>query len=358
MDAVSKNVFMANMTVRPFVLRERLQLPIIARMDALSDVLHVLRLSGAVFLSAEFTAPWCVSSSSGRHAYAGGANEHTVFFHWLTAGRCKARLADGGEVLEVETGDILMMPNDEAHVMGSHLDMEPIAAESLVTPAPDGGMLTINSGGGGEKTQFVCGFLTCDRRLCRPVLEALPHMVRVPFGNDPATAWLKSLLALGTQETLARRPGSDTVLAKLSELLFVEAVRRYSEAMTPEQKGWLAGLRDRFVGKALTLMHQKPSHDWTVDVLANEVGLSRSALAQRFTELIGQPPMQYLARWRLTVAAQRLRSDGASLASVASQVGYDSEAAFNRAFKREFGVPPATWRRTFGAGKSAATLDA
>jgi AraC-like DNA-binding protein len=246
-----------------------------------------------------------------------------------------------------------MMPNDEAHVMGSDLDVTPIAAESLVTPAPEGGMLTINSGGGGDKTQFVCGFLACDRRLSRPVLEALPNMVRVPFGNGPATAWLKSLLQLGTQETLARRPGSDTVLAKLSELLFVEAVRRYSESMPTEQKGWLAGLRDRFVGRALTLIHQKPGDGWTVDALANEVGLSRSALAQRFTDLIGQPPMQYLTRWRLTVAAQRLRTDGASLAAVAEQVGYESEAAFNRAFKREFGVPPATWRRTLGASTPA-----
>lgn len=318
-------------------------------MDALSDVLHVLRLSGAVFLTAEFTAPWCVSSSSGRHGAGPAEGEHTVFFHWLVTGRCKARLADGGETFEIGPGDLLMMPNDEAHVMGSDLDISPTAAEALVTPAPDGGMLTINSGGGGEKTHFVCGFLACDRRLSRPVLEALPNMLRVPFGNDPATAWLKSLLQLGTQETLARRPGSDTVLAKLSELLFVEAVRRYSESMPPEQKGWLAGLRDRFVGKALTLMHQKPGDEWTVDALANQVGLSRSALAQRFTELIGQPPMQYLTRWRLTVAAQRLRTDGASLAAVAEQVGYESEAAFNRAFKREFGVPPATWRRTLGA---------
>jgi AraC-like DNA-binding protein len=181
------------------------------------------------------------------------------------------------------------------------------------------------------------------------VLDALPGMVRVPFGDDPASAWLKSLLRLGAHETHARRPGSDTVLAKLSELLFVEAVRRYSETMPTEQKGWLAGLRDRFVGKALTLMHQKPGHGWTVDVLAGEVGLSRSALAQRFTEMIGHPPMQYLTRWRLTVAAQRLRSDGATIANVAQQIGYESEAAFNRAFKREFGMPPAKWRKTLGA---------
>lgn len=323
-------------------------------MDALSDVLHVLRLSGAVFLDAEFTAPWCVTSQSG-HPSAGllGGSEHIVFFHWLIAGSCKARLAAGGDTFEIAAGDLLMMPNDESHLMGSDLQIEPIPADYLVKPGADGGLLRIEHGGGGETTRFVCGFLACDKRLSRPVLDALPGMLRVPFGDDPAAAWLKSLLHLGAQETMARRPGSDTVLAKLSELLFVEAIRRYSEMMPAEQTGWLAGLRDRFVGRALTLMHQKLGHEWTVDALANEVGLSRSALAQRFTELIGQPPMQYLTRWRLTVAAQRLRTDGASLAAVAEQIGYESEAAFNRAFKREFGVPPATWRRTLGASAPA-----
>jgi len=324
-------------------------------MDALSDVLHVLRLSGAVFLDAEFTAPWCVSSNSG-HPSSGmlSGGEHIVFFHWLIAGRCKARLAAGGETFEIAAGDLLLMPNDETHLMGSDLLIEPVAAEALVKPAADDGLLRIEYGGGGETTRFVCGFLACDKRLSRPVLDALPHMLRVPFGDDPAAAWFKSLLRLGAQETSARRPGSDTVLAKLSELLFVEAVRRYSESMPEEQTGWLAGLRDRFVGRALTLMHQTPGQVWTVDALASEVGLSRSALAQRFTELIGQPPMQYLTRWRLTVAAQRLRTDGASLATVAEQIGYESEAAFNRAFKREFGMPPATWRRTRGAADANA----
>lgn len=277
------------------------------------------------------------------------AGEHVVFFHWLIAGRCKARLAAGGETFEVAAGDLLLMPNDELHLLGSDLQLEPVSAGGLITPPLSDGLLRIEHGGGGEATRFVCGFLACDKRLCRPVLEALPHMLRVPLGNDPAAAWFKSLLRLGAQETAAPRPGSDTVLAKLSELLFVEAIRRYCESMPAEQTGWLAGLRDRFVGKTLTLMHQNPGQAWTVDELASAVGLSRSALAQRFTELIGQPPMQYLTRWRLTVAAQRLRTDSASLATVAEQVGYDSEAAFNRAFKREFGMPPATWRRTRGA---------
>ncbi len=315
-------------------------------MDALSDVLHVLRLSGAVFLHAEFTAPWCVTSSSSQPALP-ATGDHVIFFHWLTEGRCKARLAAGGETFEVQAGDLLLMPRDELHLMGSDLALAPLAADALAQPA--GGLMRIVHGGGGEMTRFMCGFLACDRELCRPLLEALPGMLRVPFGDEPTAEWFKSLLRVGAQETSAPRPGSDTVLAKLSELLVVEAIRRHCEAMPEGQIGWLAGLRDRFVGRALTLMHQDPAKPWTVEALAGEVGLSRSALAQRFTDLLGQPPMQYLTRWRLTLAAQRLRVNDASVAAVAEQIGYESEAAFNRAFKREFGEPPATWRRARGA---------
>ncbi|MGH8703337.1 MAG: AraC family transcriptional regulator, partial [Burkholderiales bacterium] len=200
-------------------------------------------------------------------------------------------------------------------------------------------------GGGGAKTRFVCGFLRCDERLCRPMLEALPRILRVPLGDGPATAWLTSLLHAGTRETSAPRPGGETMLAKLSELLFVEALRRYIEMLPEQQRGWLAGLRDRFVGRTLALMHERPGHDWTVEELAGRVGVSRSSLAQRFTDFIGQAPMQYLARWRLTIAAQRLRDERVSLARIAADSGYESEAAFNRAFKRALGTTPGAWRR-------------
>jgi hypothetical protein len=272
-------------------------------MDTLSDVLRVLRLTGAVFLDAEFTAPWCVISESGRPLPGFlSAGQHIAFFHLMTEGHCKARLAAGGETFEISAGDLLMMPNDDSHFMGSDLQIAAVPSHSLVKPSSNDGLLRIEHGGGGETTRFVCGYLACDKRLCRPVLDALPHMLRVPLGDDPTAAWFMSLLRLGAKETLTPRPGSDTMLAKLSELLFVEAIRRYIERMPQEQIGWLAGLRDRFVGKTLSLMHEKPERAWTVDALAASVGLSRSALAQRFTELIGQPPMQYLTRWRLTVA--------------------------------------------------------
>lgn len=337
--------------MRPAFLRGTPELPIIPGMDALSDALRVLRMTGAVFLDAEFTAPWCIVSQSGypnATIFSGGSN--IVFFHVLTEGRCKGRLLAGGETLEFAAGDLIMLPRDDAHLLGSDLHLAPTLADTLVQPAASGELMRIEHGGGGEKTRLVCGFLRYDQRLCGPMLEALPRILRVPLGNGPATAWLASLLKAGTRETAAPRPGGEMVLGKLSELLFVEALRRYIELLPEQQVGWLAGLRDRFVGRALALLHERPERDWTVEELAASVGLSRSALAQRFTDFIGQPPMQYLTRWRLTIAAQRLRDEKASLARIAADSGYDSEAAFNRAFKRALGTTPAAWRRGNRAG--------
>jgi AraC-like DNA-binding protein len=335
---------------RPAFLRETPELPIMPVMDALSDALRVLRLTGAVFLDAEFTAPWCVVSHGGSvpgsPLLSGGPN--IVFFHVLTEGRCKARLTGGGATLELTAGDLLMLPRDDDHLLGSDLHLAPTPSEILVLPAADGELMRIEHGGGGEKTRFVCGFLSCDERLCGPMLESLPRILRVPLGDGPATAWLTSLLHAGTRETSAPRPGGETVLAKLSELVFVEAMRRYIELLPEQQRGWLAGLRDRYVGRALALMHQHPGRDWKVDELSGSVGLSRSSLAQRFADFLGQPPIQYLTRWRLTIAAQRLRNESTSLARIASASGYDSEAAFNRAFKRALGTTPAAWRRGDG----------
>jgi AraC-like DNA-binding protein len=315
-------------------------------MDALSDLLHAVKLNGALFLEGRFTAPWCIESHSG-HESSGmfGGLDHIVFFHIITEGRCKVRLAAGSEILEAAAGDLILMPQDDTHLLGSDLQLVPVDAGSLVRPAPPGGMLSMAYDGGGKETRLMCGFLSCDRQLSRPFLDALPRLVRVPLGDDPGAEWLMSLLHRGAHENSAPGPGSGTLLAKLAELLFVEAMRRYIEALPKQQTGWLAGLRDRHVGRALTLMHGQPARDWTVDDLAEQVGLSRSALAQRFANLLGQPPMQYLTRWRLVLAAAALRSGNRAIARVAEESGYDSESAFNRAFKREFGMPPAAWRR-------------
>ncbi len=318
-------------------------------MDALSDVLKSVRLEGAVYLNAEFTAPWCVQAKFGLasvRARLAGA-EHVVFFHFLTEGGCRVRLADGGDTLDVEAGDLVLFLHEDRHVMGSDLHLAPVETASLIRAedAAQAEFIQLRHGGGGAATRFVCGYLACSRSLCRPLLGALPRVLRIPIGDGPASTLLRELLRTGVRESSESRPGTTSMLAKLSELMFVEAMRRYVEDLPPEGQGWLAGVRDAHVGQALTLLHGDPGRAWTVDELARRVALSRSALAERFAALVGEPPMQYLTRWRLALAAQALRSSGEAIARVAGRSGYESEASFNRAFKREFGMPPAAWRK-------------
>lgn len=212
-------------------------------------------------------------------------------------------------------------------------------------------MLELRAGGGGEATRFICGYLACDRRASRALLGSLPPMLRIPFGDISLSGWLADLLRLGVEESRAERPGSKSMLAKLSGLAFTEALRRYAQSNPPDLKGWLTGLKDAYVGRALALLHGDPTRGWTVEDLAREVALSRSALAERFTATIGEPPMQYLTRWRLTLAAQALRTGSESIARIAERSGYESEASFTRAFKREFDVPPTRGARPAVAGR-------
>lgn len=315
-------------------------------MDALSDLLRTVKLNGALFLEARFTAPWCAEV----HPTYGAAEalapfNPVVFFHILTDGRCKARLAAGGEPIDLAGGDLILMPRGDTHLLGSDLQLAPVDADTLMRPPPLGGMATIDHGGGGDEALFLCGFMSCDKALCRVLLDALPRFLRVPLGDGPGAAWLMTLARRGAQENTTPGPGSGTLLAKLAELLFVEAMRRYIGSLPEQEIGWLAGLRDRYVGRALNLMHEQPAREWTADDLAGQVGLSSSALRQRFSDLLGQPPMQYLTRWRLALAAAMLRSSDRAIARIAEEFGYESESAFNRAFKREFDMPPAAWRR-------------
>jgi AraC-like DNA-binding protein len=205
-------------------------------------------------------------------------------------------------------------------------------------------------GGGPDRARLVCGFLGCDERPFNPLLTALPPVIHLPASGEGTTAWLGMLLSVALKEAGSARAGAENVLARLSELMFVEAIRRYLETLPPAQTGWLAGLRDPVVGQALAALHGEPKEAWTVEGLARLVGVSRSVLAERFTEVVGQPPMQYLALWRMQLAS-RLLLDGGAVASVASAVGYESEAAFSRAFKKLVGQAPATYRK--GAATAA-----
>jgi len=308
-------------------------------MDALSEILKSVRLDGAVYKDAEFTAPWCVQARHGLDAVRErlpGA-ESVLFFHFVAEGICRLRVGDHEEI--AQAGDLIVFLQDERQLMGSDLELPPTEVEPLVPPTA----VTSRLGGGGERTRLVCGYMGYSRSLCRPLFDVLPPALRIPMGDGPAARLLGELLRTGVRESADTRPGAVSLLAKLAELMFVEALRRYVDALPA--RGWLAGLRDPQVGRALGLVHGAPDRSWTVDDLAREVAMSRSAFAERFSERVGEPPMQYLTRWRLALAAQSLRAGNEAITRIAERSGYDSDAAFSRAFKREFGMPPAAWRK-------------
>jgi AraC-like DNA-binding protein len=321
-------------------------------MDALSEVLGAVRLTGAVFLELELRAQWSFLTAPARNIADVLMPEagHVIPFHLVTEGACYARLLDGDPV-ELRAGDLILFPASDRHVLSAAneaaLRLAPfeIAGESLGGFLRRGMIAAHKQGSSGEATRIVCGYLACDARLAEPILLGLPRLLKVSMKDGGTAAWVRSSIKFSVAESASSRPGSAVVLARLSEVLFAEAIRSYMDELPPSESGWLAGLRDRYVGRALALLHERPAHRWTVDQLAKKVGLSRSALGERFTELIGAAPMQYLARWRTSLAARALRETKASIVRVAEDVGYESEAAFNRAFKREFGLPPAAWRR-------------
>jgi len=326
-------------------------------MDALSDVLRVVQLTGAVYLDAAFSAPWGVTvpADSALCAAYLPPSERVISFHLVTEGHCVAMLPhDPQNALRLDAGDVIVVPQGETHLIGSSTDVSPELMAPLLANQMDatpGEVMALTYGGGGSVTRMICGFLTAREIWRNPLLSALPRLFKVDMRGSSAS-WLESSLRFATREAVSARAGGSTVLAKLAELLFVEAVRCHVDTLADDRKGWLAGLRDRFVAGALSLMHARPAHPWTVDEIARRVGMSRSGLAQRFAEVIGMPPMQYLAQWRLQLAAHYLRMSDRPLAAIAEDVGYDSEAAFNRAFKREFGAPPATWRRNASGSAS------
>jgi AraC-like DNA-binding protein len=320
-----------------------------AGMDALSDVLRVAHMTGGVFLHADFFAPWCMSARvSPEHCAPNlGPASHLILYHYVVEGDFRIRVEGGdGEDLVIGTGEVVLLPRNDLHLMGSDLNLPPVAGSDIIRPPNDGGLSSIHHGGEGGRTRMICGFLGCASAEGNPVISTLPSLLKLNVERGGAAEWIRSTFQYAAEEVSSGRPGSETVLAKLSELLFVEAVRRYAETLPDGQTGWLAGLREPFVARALALLHCELTRRWTVDDLGREVGLSRSALADRFIRLIGVPPMHYLASWRMQVASQKLRNTNASLARVAETVGYDSEAAFSRAFKKAFGAAPATWRRS------------
>ncbi len=315
-------------------------------MDVLSEVLQAVKLDGAVFFNGEFSAPWCMREpdSSTMASCLPSPHKHVFIFHLVTEGRCYWRDEEGGRPVPMKAGDIIIVPHGNAHLMGNGPPITPIDSTPHLQQGFAEGRIQFQGGGGGETTKLVCGYLRCDPQLSQVFLAGLPQIVKVHIRDTPSGQWIEDTFRYSVEQAEASGPGGAAVIAKLSELLFVEVLRRYIGQLPQTQRGWLAGVRDPDVGKALALLHRQPSHPWTIISLANEVGLSRSVLAERFRHYLSDTPMGYLMRWRLQLAAQVLTTTSKSVAEVAGDVGYESEPSFNRAFKREFGVPPARFR--------------
>jgi AraC-like DNA-binding protein len=335
-----------------------------AEMDVLSDVLRVVRLSGAVFFTADFSSPWAIESPLPDKLAAAVMPEAecVVLFHILVDGECEVD-CQSHPVTVMESGDVVVFPRGDQHTMRSHGAGTSSPLASIFSPGNHDEPPNLSYGGGGRTSRFVCGYLNCDQRFS-PLVEALPTMLLVRSRDDyssieavdtrgtlPAVVpqgsgtWLGTTLKFTVNEARAARPGNAAILGRLTELMFVEILREYMQRLPANQGGWLSGLNDPHVGKALRLMHENPVRDWTVDDLAREAAVSRSVLAQRFTELVGEAPMHYLASWRMQLAKQMMREGAGNIQDIATRVGYDSEAAFSRAFKRATGTPPAAWRR-------------
>ena len=341
-------------------------------MDVLSDVLRVVRLSGAVFFTAEFSSPWGIESPTPESLAAAVMPdaECVVLFHILVDGDCEVVCQDH-PVTSMDAGDVVVFPRGDRHTMRSHRATCTTPLGAVFAPGVYEEIPQLTHGGGGRASRLVCGYLNCDQRFS-PLVEALPTMLLVRSRDDYSAidavdttgiaptvmplgsrAWLGTTLKFTINEAMAARPGNAAMLGRLTELMFVEILREYMQRLPANQGGWLGGLNDPHVGKALRLLHANPVRDWTVEELAREAAVSRSVLAQRFTELVGEAPMRYLANWRMQLAKQMLREGARNIQDVATRVGYDSEAAFNRAFKRATGSPPATWRKDTRAASRA-----
>jgi AraC-like DNA-binding protein len=314
-------------------------------MDALSELLRVVKLSGAMFYNSSCSAPWCLRSpkSSSFLPYIRAQASHVIEFHHITEGTAYVRV--GEETTPLVAGDIVMMPHGDAHEMGAGHGGPPIDGQAALPALWAGRIEFATFGGGGPVTGLVCGYLACDGQLLKPVLTGLPRVVRVNIRTNPSDEWLDNMLRHAVSQAAAAMPGSGVILAHLAEVLFTEVLRRYLLSLPEGRTGWLAGAGDPAVGRALAALHSKPAHDWTIDELAQEASISRSALTEKFTRYLGVAPMAYLTDWRLELGAEALRTTSRSVQSVALDVGYESEAAFNRAFKRKFAAPPARYRR-------------
>lgn len=314
------------------------------RGDLLADMLRTLRLTGSVFLNARFSSPFGVISPRQYDVRTPMAHlRHVSIFHLIATGGCTVEIATG-ERRTVAAGDILLLPFADAHKFW-HGDFAEMAfGPDLMRPGPVAGLWTVDHGGGGETTRMVCGFIESAELLFAPIFRSLPPLLVDRTGDEKVGALLTSTVKEILQLADAAAPGTELMLGRLMEALFIEVIRRHAVRLPASATGWLAALNDPIVGRALGLVHGDPARRWTVDELAREAGASRTVLAERFHAVMGQAPIAYVTGWRMQLAAERLRNGNDGIAAIAAAVGYESEAAFNRAFRRVVGVTPGRWR--------------
>ena len=333
------------MIARPDHLTVRPNPTTAVSMDPLSDVLRAVRLTGSVFLSGHFTAPWCIgvkitADECARHLP--GLPTQIIGYHVVIEGRMLVGV-DSEPLVEVSAGEIVLFPQNDAHILADRRGVRPISASELIQRSPDGGLYRIVHGGGGVATQIVCGFLASEDSY-NPLFSTLPKALKIDVRGGASREWIETSVRFAANELAEGRLASSSVITRLSESLLTEAVRQYASTLADEEVGWLKGVKDPHIGRALALIHHGLDAPWSAETLAREVALSRSAFVERFSSLVGMPPIRYLTFWRLQSAKLNLRETRKTIAQLAYSVGYESEEAFSRAFKREFGLPPARWR--------------
>lgn len=318
-------------------------------MDALTELLRIVKLDSAIYFNAEMSEPWCLAAPKSRELahWLTNPEHHVIIYHLLWEGTAYAKMHDG-EAVQLQPGDVVCFPHGDEHLLGSGTRGAGAYVDIVLPDMLERNLEVLRLGGGGARSRFICGFLACDRELAQGFLQGLPNLVRVSIKGDETGVWLENSLKFAVGQGASRDAGTRAMLAKLSEVLFAETLRRFARELPAEQTGWFAGLRDPSVGRALSLMIKDPARPWTLVELAQQAGVSRTVLAERFRHFLGESPMAYLTRFRLGLGARALANTNQSVAQIAIDVGYESESAFNRAFKRQYSLPPARYRREQG----------
>ncbi len=313
-------------------------------MDVLAEVLRSVRLTGGLFLEAHFTAPWCVTGRVTAEDCKPFLVKpaQVIAYHFVLHGKLFLSI-EGDCAIEVQAGEIALLPRNDSHMMASAAGLQPVKADDLIKPSPSGGLSRICHGGGGDPTHLVCGFL-CSEETYNPLIASLPRVLKLDVRHVASREWIEASVRFAAGEVNKGTLASSTVLSRLSELLLMEAVRCYSLTLSDDGDGWLMALKDPHIGRALALMHQDVSAHWSAGALAGEVAMSRSAFMSRFKTCVGVPPIRYMTVLRMKTAKLQLLESAKTVTQVAHSVGYESEEAFSRAFKREFGLSPLRWR--------------